>query len=99
GLRSVVGSWPAWSAFVQLTGGDVLALARARDRLLERLFRNGLRPATDLPSFLRYSGQPTSQRYRAVRQWMSNLCGMAHSWSRDPANGQGSDETQAYINL
>ncbi|HKB36673.1 MAG TPA: hypothetical protein VKD72_09480 [Gemmataceae bacterium] len=98
-LLSIRGTWLTWVAFVQMTGGDVLALARARDRLLERLFHNGLRPEQDLPGFLRFSGQPTSQRFRAVRQWMGNLCGMAHSWSKDPANGQGSDETQAYINL
>ena len=30
------------------------------DRLLERLFHNGLRPEQDLPAFLRFSGQPTS---------------------------------------
>jgi hypothetical protein len=100
-LLSIRATWLAWSAFVHLTGGDVLALARARDRLLERLFRNGLRPEQDLPSFLRYSGQPTSQRYRAVRQWMSQLCGMAHAWSKEPANAsdQAREETQAYINL
>ena len=32
--------WLAWSHVVKLSRGDVLALARARDRLLERLFHN-----------------------------------------------------------
>ncbi len=98
-LLSVRGTWLAWHALVRLTGGDVLALARARDRLLERLFYNGLRPETDLPSFLRFSGQPTSQRYRAVKQWMSGLCGMALSWSKEQAAGQAAAQTQAYIRL
>ena len=36
-------AWLAWLAVAQLSQGDVLALARARDRLLERLFQHGLR--------------------------------------------------------
>src|SRR5207244_694375 len=51
-LLSVRAAWLAWEAFARLSGNDVLALARARDRLLGELFRNGLRPDA-LPSFLR----------------------------------------------
>src|SRR5262249_3441502 len=98
--------WLAFSSFVQLTGGDVLALARARDRLLERLFDNGLRKE-DLPGFLQSSGQPSSQRFRAVRQWMTGLCDLAEAWSKDRYREAGNDvsathaarTTEAYIRL
>ena len=49
-------AWLAALGLHRLAGGDVLGLARARDRLLERLFHTGLRPEQDLPSFLRFSG-------------------------------------------
>ena len=101
-LLSVRATWLTWVSFVQLTGGDVLALARARDRLLERLFHNGLRPEQDLPSFLRFSGQPASQRFRAVRQWMTGLCTRAHAWSKESSSAvtpHNVAPTQAYIDL
>src|SRR5262249_11051442 len=79
-LLPVRAVWLAWSHLVQLSSGDVLALARARDRLLERLFQNGLRPELELPGFLRFAGQPASLRFRAMRQWMLNLCDQAQLW-------------------
>jgi hypothetical protein len=80
-LLPVRACWLAWFHLAELTGGDVLALARARDRLLERLFHNGLRPEQDLPSFLRFAGQPTSPRFHGVREWMRELCDRAHAWA------------------
>ena len=82
-LLPVRAVWLAWSHLRRLSGGDVLALARARDRLLERLYHNGLRPEQDLPSFLRFAGQPTSQRFRAVRQWMIDLGKLAQDVAKD----------------
>jgi hypothetical protein len=79
-LLPVRACWLAWYHLAELIGGDELALARARDRLLERLFHNGLRPEQDLPSFLRFAGQPTSQRFRDVRDWMKSLCDQAQAW-------------------
>jgi hypothetical protein len=49
-LRSL---WLARVALSRLTGGDRLALARARDRILQRLHR-GLSVEKDVPSFLRF---------------------------------------------
>jgi len=92
--------WLAWYHLVQLLDGDVLALARARDRLLERLFHNGLRPEQDLPSFLRFAGQPTSQRNHDVRAWMKGLCEKARDWiedNRDPVMKE--PPTKAYSDL
>ena len=53
--------WLAWYHFARLSGGDVLALAHARDRLLERLFQHGLRPEqrpADVPALRRTAGRP-----------------------------------------
>lgn len=79
-LLPVRACWLAWYHLVQLTDGDVLALARARDRLLERLFHNGLRPDQDLPSFLRFAGHPASMRFRGLGQWLDGLCDKALRW-------------------
>jgi hypothetical protein len=92
-------TWLAWVHLSQLSKGDVLALARARDRILERLFSGGLRPEKDLPSFLRYAGQPTSQRFRAVRQWMSDLANHAHEWVKKESAASGPTPMTAYIDL
>lgn len=99
-LLPVRAAWLAWSSLVQLSKGDVLALARARDRLLERLFHNGLRPEQDLPSFLRFAGQPTSLRFRAVRQWLTELAEMAHDWMKAPGQRCAATANNAgYIDL
>ncbi|MGL4551609.1 MAG: hypothetical protein ACRC33_10510, partial [Gemmataceae bacterium] len=95
-LLPVRAMWLAWSHLAVLARGDVLALARARDRVLERLYHNGLRPEQDLPSFLRFAGQPTSQRFRAVRQWMVGLAELAQEWVSS-AGTQGL--TPAYVDL
>ncbi len=99
---AVRASWLAWTAFARLTNGDVLALARARDRVLERLFQNGLRPDQDLPGFLRFAGEPATQKFRGVRDWMLDLCNRAREWSRESNEGfqtEGSAPTLAYIQL
>jgi hypothetical protein len=79
-LLPVRACWLAWFHLVQLLDDDVLALARARDRLLERLFQYGLRPEQDLPSFLRFAGQPDSQHFRAVREGLKKLSEKARGW-------------------
>jgi hypothetical protein len=95
-LLPVRASWLAWAHLALLSKGDVLALARARDRVLERLYHAGLRPEQDLPSFLRFAGQPTSQRFRAVRQWMVGLAEQAQEWIATQGT-QG--QTSAYVDL
>jgi hypothetical protein len=83
-VRSV---WLAWFHLTRLAGNDVLGLARARDRLLARLYGNGLRPEQDLPTFLRFASEAGSQRFRSVRQWLTQLCERARLW----ASRQGVD--------
>jgi hypothetical protein len=83
--------WLAWFHLTRLAGNDVLGLARARDRLLARLYSNGLRPEQDLPTFLRYASEAGSLRFRAVRQWLTQLCERARQW----AGRQGHDALYA----
>ena len=92
--------WLAWYHVVQLSDGDVLALARARDRLLERLFHNGLRPEQDLPSFLRFAGHPASNRCREVRECLTRLSEKARGWIEDNRDVlDRNTPTKAYADL
>jgi hypothetical protein len=79
-LLWVRGAWLAWTSLVRLSSGDVLGLARVRDRLLERLLNQGLRPEHDLPTFLRFSGQQSSERFRAVRDRVQGIRELTHLW-------------------
>jgi cellulose synthase operon protein C len=99
-LLPVRAAWLAWLHLMYLSRGDVLALARTRDRLLERLFHNGLRPELDMPSFLRFAGQPSGTRFRGVRDWLVKMCDLARKWTQIAENrGTESNQTKAYIDL
>ena len=91
-------AWLAWSAVSRLSGGDVLALARARDRALERLHQHGLRPELDLPGFLRSIGMADSERLRVVCERISPLVKLVHDWIEEPV-AQPSPRTKAYAAL
>ncbi|MGE3807270.1 MAG: hypothetical protein AB7K24_21615, partial [Gemmataceae bacterium] len=73
-------AWLAHSALFKLTGGDALTLARARDRILERLFQHGLRVELDLPTFLRFSGKIGQDRLVAVREHLLRLHKLVRTW-------------------
>jgi hypothetical protein len=66
-------AWLAWTSLARLAGGDVLALARARDRLLERLYQNGPRPEQELPSFLRFGNREVRRRSQSIGPWLRML--------------------------
>ena len=94
--------WLGWLGVAQLAQGDVLALARARDRLLERLYQNGLRPEIDLPGFFRFAGQAGGQGSHLLRQWLPRLCEKVQRWIAEKGriitlNRQ--PQTGAYVNL
>lgn len=55
---SVRTSWLLRTALAQMTGGDPLALARARDQILQNL-RTGLSLERDVPTFLRFLDNPS----------------------------------------
>jgi hypothetical protein len=101
-LLPVRAVWLAWVVLTQSSSGDVLGLARARDRLLERLYQNGLRPEQDLAPFLRFSGQPSSERFRAFREWLVALADSCPEWlARMPKDAMACDTaaTTAYGDL
>jgi hypothetical protein len=79
-LLPVRAQWLAWRSAAALSGGDSLALARARDRLLERLYVNGLRPDQDLPGFLHFGGEPAGRRLRGLGKWMLTAAAKARDW-------------------
>lgn len=72
--------WLAWLAIVRLAHGDELALARVRDRILERLHRGGLSPDLDLPSFLRASEFREGDHVQNVRTELESLRQLAIAW-------------------
>ncbi len=101
-LLPVRAAWLVGLALYRLSHGDVLALTRTRDRLLERLFKNGLSAELDLPTFLRFSGVRSSDRFRAFRDWLLPLPEKIRRWIHD-VNRKGLDadpaDTEAYANL
>jgi len=73
-------AWLAWTSLAQLGGGDPLTLARARDRLLHRLFRNGLDLECDFPTFLRFAGQGSAPPGGPLADWLIDQRASLHDW-------------------
>jgi len=95
--------WLTALRLAQMSGSDVLGLARVRDRLLMRLLDRGLSPEQDLPSFLRYAGLHDAERMRVVREKAQEVFTVARLWaSRSLSRGLPNSEphpTLAYIDL
>jgi len=73
--------WLAGYRLSQLSGADVLGLARVRDRILQRLLEQGLTAEKDLPNFLRYAGHKDSERMRVVRDKAMELHAAVRKWT------------------
>ena len=73
-------AWLAWTSLARLGGGDPLTLARARDRLLQRLFRTGLDLDLDFPTFLRFAGQDGAAPGGPVAAWLAEQRDSLHDW-------------------
>ncbi|HEV7279311.1 MAG TPA: hypothetical protein VGN57_03780 [Pirellulaceae bacterium] len=58
--------WLAWLGAESVAGEDVVRTALVRDRLLERVHRDGLRWDLDLPGFLRRTRQNDVERMREL---------------------------------
>lgn len=89
-------AWLAWSAWSKLAGGDALALARARDRMLARLLEQGLNAEADLPQFLRFAGRADADRLRQLRGWVDDMRTRLTAWLRADVD---SAPTTAYFDL
>jgi hypothetical protein len=100
-LLPVRAAWLASGALARLAGGDVLSLARTRDRLLERLYRAGLRPDQDLPGFLRSGTGSPGMPSSALGTWLGDLCDQAREWvERDNSpSREGTYFTLAYVDM
>ncbi|HVK08896.1 MAG TPA: hypothetical protein VM597_08990 [Gemmataceae bacterium] len=94
GLRAV---WLAWSHLAEAGHGqaDVLALARVRDRLLNRLLTEGLNKERDLPYFLRVSGDTNSDRMRLVRDRAVKVRTLVERWH----SGEDVKVNKPYVDL
>jgi hypothetical protein len=76
--------------------GDVLGLARVRDRLLERLFTEGLRMQFDVPTFIRFAGRKESDRMRRILEVLHGFRIGVRQWllEQDEAQVAGSAKTE-----
>jgi hypothetical protein len=86
----VRGAWLARLAVARSCDGDVLGLARWRDRLVRRLHERG--PALDLdePSFLRFRNTATAERFKTAREWLVRMHDPILRWVRGHArDGRG----------
>lgn len=77
-------AWLAWVSLAKIAHRDALLLSRARDRLLERLFEQGLSPERDAPAFLRIGGGNASHRQEILRQHLSTLREHVAQWIQEP---------------
>jgi hypothetical protein len=81
GMLGVRAVWLAWWHLARVGGqADVLALARVRDRLLQRLLTEGLNKERDLPYFLRTAGVQNSERMRLVRDRARTVHRYVEKW-------------------
>ncbi|MDG1872289.1 MAG: hypothetical protein P8J27_00150 [Mariniblastus sp.] len=97
-LMPVRTSWLAWNALFKLSGNDTLLLARARDRILQRLFDHGLPAEYDMPSFMRARGIGQTDRFSTLFAHVQSLQGLIHDWIEEPVAGSD-PKTKVYADL
>jgi len=85
--------WLVRSTLARCRQGDVLALARSRDRLIERLQDSGLGLDLDVPSFLRFASHGVSERFQKVRDWLKRLRDPIKRWLIEQATGRAAQRT------
>lgn len=95
-FESSIGLRATWLAWANLTRhGDVLALARARDRLLQRLIDHGLNKERDLAYFLRTAGEVNGDRMRLVRERALRVQRLVNGWH----TGEDVKVNKPYVDL
>jgi hypothetical protein len=98
GYLPIRAAWLAWCAMYKMSGNDVLMLARARDRLLERLFNQGLAPEFDMAAFMRTGGVGVGDRFRVLRDQLLKLRSLATDWITEPPVASN-PQTKSYADL
>lgn len=91
-------AWLAWKAVGELSGEDVLTIARARDRLLGQLHRFGLRPSLDVVPFVHTPQSGHGEQHRELRSLASLLQRDVASWLAAAAPAP-SGRTGEYVDL
>ena len=91
--------WLTWVALYKLSGHDTLLLARARDRVLQRLFDQGLAAEYDMPNFMRVRGLGESDRFRVLREQVIDLHELISQWVIEPVSGAAEPRTKEYAHL
>ncbi|MDY3559599.1 hypothetical protein R5W23_000593 [Gemmata sp. JC673] len=83
----VRGAWLARLAVARAANGDVLGLARWRDRIVHRLLHRGPGLDLDEPSFLRFRGAATAERFKTAREWLTHQKEPILKWVQRHAGG------------
>jgi hypothetical protein len=73
-------AWLARLAATKVCESDALGLARWRDRVLVRLAERGPGLDLDEPSFLRFHGSVSGERFQAARKWLESIKEKVHDW-------------------
>lgn len=73
-------AWLARFALTKLCDGDALGLARWRDRLLHRLRDRGPGLDLDSPSFLRFHGTASADRFQTAKDWLARVGEQIFEW-------------------
>lgn len=94
-------AWLGWQILTRTMMRDVLTLARARDRFLDRLFQRGIRQDRDCPRFLLSPGEAHGNESRIGGGRWTTFRPMLSRWSQ--TQGQKlkapGDRTAAYFDL
>jgi hypothetical protein len=80
-------AWLSRLALTHLCSGDALGLARWRDRILARLREKGPGLDLDEPSFLRFHGTASPDRFQTAREWLVNSHKPIVEWVSKLASG------------
>jgi hypothetical protein len=80
-------AWLARFALTRLCDGDALGLARWRDRLLGRLRDRGPGLDLDSPSFLRFHGTASADRFQTAKDWLARVGEKIHEWVKKLGTG------------
>jgi hypothetical protein len=89
--------WLVWRCLAKV-GGDVLGLARVRDRILESLFSNGLDVERDVPRFIRIGNQSDTGRLREILERTSRIRDALTTWVSLETE-KATTTNRAYIHL